>query len=229
MLAEVLPEPLTQDEMRAAVAALAPGESFFLDAPITVEEYFELVDEDSATELIDGVVYMPTPPTEFHESLFIWLVKVLGQYVEVKGLGVVFGSRTGVRIGPTTFRVPDLLFVSREHLDRISTVGMTEAPDLVVEIVDSPKSRREAVEKQAKYQQIGVPELWVIDLPRREVRQFILAEGEYQRQPVEPEGEIDASVIPGFHLATAWLFQGPAFPNSFEVVHALLSEARGSE
>ena len=36
--------------------------------------------------------------------------------------------------------------------------GVHGAPDLAVEIVDSPKARRDAVQKQVRYEEIGVQE-----------------------------------------------------------------------
>lgn len=219
---QAAPVPATREEARRELEALAPGETYSRATPFTVEEFFELVDEDSPFELLEGVILMPTPPTDPHESLFGWLFTLLFAYVDARRLGQVRGSRTGVRIGGRSFRVPDLLFVRAEHAERIERVGMSGAPDLVVEIVDSGKARREAVVKQAQYERLGVPELWVIDLPWKEFRHFTLEEGVYRRLPVAPEGEVAALQVPGFRLKVAWLFEEPRSVSSLDVLRELL-------
>ncbi|MGV3719394.1 MAG: hypothetical protein ACO1SX_00675, partial [Actinomycetota bacterium] len=78
---------------------------------------------------------------------------------------------------------------------------------------------------QAQYQDAGVTELWVIDLPRRELRQFVLSDGHYQRIEVDPAAGVTAHTVSGFQLRAEWLFQGPHFPSSLEVVTRLLGRS----
>ncbi|MGV3723169.1 MAG: Uma2 family endonuclease [Actinomycetota bacterium] len=214
----------TLEEFVETARALQPGESCSLDYPLTVEEFCSLFDEsDSDLQLVNGVVYMTPPPSDAHESLHGWLFKVIGLYVEEVGLGEVRGSRSGVRVSPTSLPEPDLLFFASEHRDRLSPTGVHGVPDLVVEIVDSTSARRDAVRKQAQYQDAGVAELWVIDLPRKELRQFALMDGRYERQEQDASGQVIARTVPGLRLRVEWLFQGPDFPSSLSVVTGLLS------
>src|SRR5690349_12138943 len=97
-------------DLRAQIEALRPGDVFSIDRPITVEEFCEYVPEEGGAELVNGVIYVMSPPTDPHEALAVWLLKVLGQYVEVRGFGEVRGSRSGVLINRTSLREPDLLF-----------------------------------------------------------------------------------------------------------------------
>src|SRR5207302_8236209 len=133
-------------------------------------------------------------------ALSAWLARVLGMYVEHRRIGEFRAGRSGVQINDTSLREPDLLFFRADRLDQMTARGVHGAPDLAVEIVDSPKARREAVQKQVKYEEIGVQELWVIDLPRREVRQCLLEEGRYQLARAEPGAELLARTVEGFHL-----------------------------
>lgn len=110
----------------------------------------------------------------------------------------------------------------------MTTRGVHGAPDLAVEIVESPKARREAVRKQVQYEAIGIPEYWVIDLRQREVRQWLPEEGAYRLQRLKPEDELIARTVEGFHVPVAWLFQGPSFPNSLQVVLELLAESEAA-
>lgn len=213
--------PNEEEKLRERIEALKPGDVFSIDRPITVAEFCEYVSDEGVSELVQGVIHVMSPPTDAHEALSVWLGKVLGLYVEERDLGELRAGRSGVLINRTSLREPDLLFFRKSRLDQMTARGVHGAPDLVIEIVDSRKARREAVRKQAQYEEIGVAELWVIDLLRREVRQSVLVGDELQL--VAPEGEeISARTIEGFKLKRAWLFQGPAFPSSLEVVHDLL-------
>jgi Uma2 family endonuclease len=222
----VLERPITlEEQVREAVRALRPGESFSLDRPITVEEFCAWLEPQTGPELIDGVIHMSPPPSDAHEALDVWLIKVLGIYVEERGLGQVRGANSGVLVSGTTLRQPDLVFFGSDSLSRMDASGRHGAPDFVVEIVDSDRARRDAVTKQAQYEAIGVRELWVADLPRRELRHFVLEGGRFAALPVDPAGEVEARTVPGFRLRVEWLFQGPSFPSSLEVVTGLLRAA----
>ena len=77
--------------------------------------------------------------------------------------------------------------------------------------------------KQVHYERIGVRECWVIDLPQREVRQWLLEEGRYQLVRLSPGEKLVSRTVEGFRLQAGWLFQGPSFPLSLEVVNGLLA------
>jgi Uma2 family endonuclease len=218
----VIDRPRTrEDALREAIEALKPGDIFSIDRPITVEEFCEYVSDEWCAELVDGVIHIMTPPTDAHEALSIWLAKVVGQFVEVRKLGEVRAGRSGVQISRTSLREPDLLFFRKDRLDQMTARGVHGAPDLAIEIVDSAKARRDAVRKQSRYEEIGVAELWVIDLPRRELRHFVLEEGEFRE--VAAQEVVTSRTVEGFRLRVEWLFQGPSFPSSLEVVQNLLA------
>ncbi len=208
--------------IRRAVRALKPGEGYWHIVPITVDQFLKLVDGEGHFELINGVIYRAPDVTIAHETLFGWLFRVSGVYVEERRLGRVFGSRTNMRIDRTSAREPDIAFVSNANLERLTRLEIAGAADFVIEVVESRDARRDAVVKQAQYEQLGVPELWVVDMHLRELRHFRLQEGRYERLPVDPEGEVEVAAIAGFRLTVAWLFQGPAFPSSLDVVNRLL-------
>lgn len=222
------PRPKVKEKvLRDQIAALQPGECFSIDRPITVEEFCDYVSDEWGAELVNGVVFVLCPTTDPHAALSVWLTALLGTFVENRGLGEVRGGRSGVRISGTSLREPDFLFFSKARLGKMTQRGVHGAPDLAIEIVDSAAARRDAVQKQAQYEQIGVAELWVIDLPRAEIRQFVLEDGRYLRLPPEATGEVTARTVGGFHLKAEWCFQGPSFPNSLDVVQNLLAEPRG--
>jgi Uma2 family endonuclease len=168
-----------------------------------------------------------TPPSDARAAVGVWLTTLVRVYVEERQLGEVRAGRSGVRISGTSLREPDLLFFQKSRLDQMAESGVRGAPDLAVEIVESVKARRQAVQKQVHYERIGVREYWVIDLRQREVRQWVLGEDGYRLVRLKPGAELVALTIQGLRLQVAWFFQGPAFPRVLAVVSELLEEAAG--
>ena len=111
--------------------------------------------------------------------------------------------------GPET----DLLFVSTEHADRLRDTSVDGPADLVVEIVSPDSAERDRVTKLAEYEAAGIPEYWLIDLPRQEARFHRLGDdGRYHLGPVDAHGFYRSAVLPGFRLRVAWLWQRPLPP-----------------
>jgi len=193
------------------------------DRPVTVDEFYTLVDEDSSLELVNGVITVPSPASNSHEALFVFLTSVLSSYVAEKRLGQVRGSRMSVRIDEYNCREPDLIFVSAERMGIIGEQELTAAPDLIMEIISAGDSRREVVAKQAQYERIGVKEFWAIDQPQRRLRIHFLNEaGRYELLPVV-DGIGRSRVITGFYLREDWLWRQPhELPSPFGVVRELL-------
>ena len=66
---------------------------------LTAKDFFRRAPEDRKAELIDGVMVMPSPPSDKHERLLIFLLRLVGEFAEQFDLGEVRGSRTAVE-GP---------------------------------------------------------------------------------------------------------------------------------
>jgi Uma2 family endonuclease len=60
-------------------------------------------------------------------------------------------------------RIPDILFVAREHRDRIESLRLNGPADLIVELISPESVRRDRVEKLHEYAAAGVLEYWLID------------------------------------------------------------------
>jgi len=190
---------------------------------MTVDEFYELVNEDSPFELVNGVIVVPSPASYPHEALFIFVGSVMTSYVVERHLGQVCGSRMSVRIDDYNCWEPDLWFVSARRAHVISEQELTEAPDLIIEILSPGDSRSEVVAKQAQYERIGVKELWVLDQPKRRLAiHHLNNEGRYELLPVV-DGMGRSRVIPGFYLREDWLWREPLdYPSPFQVVKELL-------
>ena len=201
---------------------IPPGSRYVPERPLTVDEFYDLIDEDSHAELDEGAIIMPSPAGYRHEDCFGFLHFLLRGFVEAKGLGVLLGAHTKVRLGLRTAREPDLLFVSQARRSIVRELDIDGGPDLVVEIINSSKGRSEALAKVPQYARAQVRELWLIDLPRRRLSQMLLAGVEYEETVLEGEAELQAVTVTGFHLPVSALFSEEGHPPAWPILQELL-------
>lgn len=189
----------------------------------THDDFMRLAPEDEKAELIEGELIVMAPPIDIHERLQLFLIKVIGLFVDYFQLGEVRGSRTAVKIGLRHTYEPDILFVRRERRHIITEREVLEAPDLVIEILSSSTAERDRGVKRENYEKAGVRELWLIDPYGPAGTQF------YQRQAdklieVAPVGGIIHSVaLPNFKLKIAWLWpdENDELPNTVTALKEL--------
>jgi len=179
---------------------------------LTSKEFFRRAPDDRKAELIDGVMLVSPPPLEIHERLQIFLLRLLGEFVELFDLGALRGSRTAVELEADQTYEPDILFVARERVEIIKDEGIFGAPDLVIEILSASTASYDRGAKFRAYERAGVRELWLIDPYGPAGTEF------YQREsgdlkPIMPDadGIVPSIVLPGFKLRTAWLWPAEKF------------------
>ncbi|MGH9943166.1 MAG: Uma2 family endonuclease [Pyrinomonadaceae bacterium] len=177
---------------------------------ITYEEFLRQADEDVSAEWVDGEVHYISPASTKHQDLSDFLVAILRFFVEARDAGVVLSAPFQMKTGPELpGREPDLLFVAREHLNRLKQTRLEGPADLAVEII-SPESRaRDRGAKFYEYEQGGVREYWMLDHLRKQAEFYQLnAEGIYQ--VVAPvDGVYHSCVLEGLALRVEWLWQEP--------------------
>lgn len=179
---------------------------------MSYEEFLEWCDEDTWAEWVNGEVIVLSPASERHQSIRGFLETVLGIYVQEHELGRVIGAPFLMRLPEEMRRArePDLLFVAREHLDRLKETYLDGPADLVVEIVSPESQGRDRGQKFYEYEQAGIPEYWLIDPLREEAEFYHLdAQGRYRLVLPDAEGVYRSKVLGGFWLRVAWLWQPP--------------------
>jgi len=100
--------------------------------PLTFDEFVRMFGEDDDVELVDGMVVQRMAARDIHEDLQGWLLSILRVYSEAKGLGIVRGSRTAVKITEHRGRLPDIVFVRKENASIVQEEGIIGTPDLIV-------------------------------------------------------------------------------------------------
>jgi Uma2 family endonuclease len=188
--------------------------------PMTFEEFVRLFGEDDDVELVDGMVVQRVAARDIHEDLQGWLLLIMRGYISAKGLGIVRGSRTAVKITEHRGRLPDIVFVRKENAHIVQEDGIFGTPDLVVEIWSPGDRLSDMLAKEADYKSIGVLEIWFVDQQRRQVR--VLRKGrEGYEEKVMKRGVLKSEVVEGFWVKVEWLFKKP-LPNELETLQRLL-------
>jgi Uma2 family endonuclease len=211
------PCPLTESPQRATVKVLWESRP---RPKLSYEEFLKLYDEDTRAEWVDGEVILLSPASNRHQDLSGFLTAILRAYAEAKQLGVVRSAPFQMKLG-LSGREPDLLFVAKEHLQRLKENYLDGPADLVIEII-SPESRlRDRGEKLAEYELAGVREYWLIDPEEQRADFYILGDdGRYDRRRPRPDGRYRSEVLKGFELDTNWLWRSP-LPSVLEVLREL--------
>jgi Uma2 family endonuclease len=176
------------------------------------DEFFKYAPEEQKAELIDGVMIVSPPPLDVHERINLFLLRLLGEFVEIFDSGEVRGSRTAVRLDDLYVVEPDILFVARERTHIIDERGVFGAPDLIVEILSASTAQYDRGNKFHAYDRAGVRELWLIDPYGPVGTEFFQRQGEHLT-PVMPgeDGWLPSTALPGFRLNVNWLWPREKF------------------
>jgi Uma2 family endonuclease len=107
-------------------------------------------------------------------------------------------------------REPDILFVAQNRLNIVQDSNLSEAADLVIEIVSPESVGRDRGEKFVEYEAAGVREYWLIDPDRQQAEFYRLTDaGRYQLVFPGDEGIFHSEVLTNFWLKIEWLWQEP--------------------
>ena len=152
-------------------------------------------------ELVDGEVVQLTFPMPIHNLVVGRVFRVLEQFVEENGLGIVFPSDTGFVLSrePGTLRGPDVAFVRGERAAGLNLrANIPGAPDLAVEVISPTDTIRAMRYKVDQYIAAGCKAVWVLDPEKREVEVF--EPGARPRVLLAEDSLEHAELLPGFSI-----------------------------
>ena len=163
-------------------------------------------------ELIEGVVYMPSPVRYTqHGNPHFLLNTWLGVYASATP-GVDGASDATVRLDLENEPQPDLMLriTGSRGSSRIDADGYLQGPpELVVEVAASSVSY-DLHHKLAAYRRNGVAEYLVLRTEDAAVDWFVLRRGAYERQVADDAGLLRSERFAGLWLDTAALLRGDA-------------------
>jgi Uma2 family endonuclease len=177
---------------------------------MSYEEFLQWAGEDTHAEWVDGEVIIHTPPKDIHQATVRFLHRLLGLFVDLFNLGKIRIAPFEIKLEPGgPSREPDLLFIAKENLERL-TERLTGPADLIVEVISEDSVRRDRDDKFREYGAAGVREYWIIDpRPGKQRADFFRLEegGAYRLFATEDDARAESQVLPGFWLRPAWLWE----------------------
>ncbi|WP_445627085.1 Uma2 family endonuclease [Nostoc sp. DSM 114167] len=176
-------------------------------------------------ELYDGVVVEMPQPTGDHEEVIGFLAtKITLEYSRLN-LRYFFPKTVFVKpVENESAYCPDILILNQPNLvneprwKKESTVTQAASIPLVIEVV-STNWRDDYLKKYADYEEMGIPEYWIVDYAALGGREFIgkpkqptvlvccLEEGEYRVSKFRGDDRIESPTFPELNLTAEQIFR----------------------
>jgi hypothetical protein len=203
-----LPQPLiVENAANGCVPPLETGDR--LTRP-EFERRYAAMPHVKKAELIEGVVYMPSPVSNEHAQPHFDLIAWLAFY-RAATPGIAGGDNGTVRLDLDNEPQPDaFLRILAEHggQSRVDEDGyISDAPELVAEVARSSVS----IDLHAKlnaYRRNGVREYLVWRVEDQIIDWFVLREGRYEPLAPSADGLYRSEVLLGLWLDAAALLRG---------------------
>ena len=174
------------------------------------ERRYALRPDLNKAQLIEGVVYMPSPVSVAHSEPHAMILGILLVYSAFTP-GVRCYDNATVRLDLDNEPQPDgLLRIEPDHggQSRVSEDGYIEGPpELIVEVA-ATSSSIDLHDKLRAYRRNGVREYIVWRTKERRIDWFELAGGEYRLLPSRDDGAVESRLFPGLRIAVPALLAG---------------------
>jgi Uma2 family endonuclease len=200
MVTATLPTKTRQPSLVASLPPLHNGDHL---TRAEFERRYRAQPHVKKAELIEGVVYMPSPVHhEKHSKPHSRIVGWLFNYVTATP-GADFGDNATIRLDLENEVQPDAFLRLHESKGGQSSLSdddyLTGAPELVVEVAAS-SAAYDLYQKLAVYRRSGVQEYLVLLAYEQETRWFQLMEGVYETLQPDDDGILRSRVFPGLHF-----------------------------
>src|SRR5436853_4240876 len=164
------------------------------------ERWARLPDDGNRYEVIDGVLYMTTAPSPFHQWIIRQIVRVLFTHIDDAGAGLTLWAPIGLFMPSCDPVQPDILVIRADDLHIIHDRRISGIPALLVEVLSPSNSEQDTHTKSWAYARAGVPEYWIVRPASRDVLVCSRPDatlGDYtQTELVGPEGELVSPTLP---------------------------------
>jgi Uma2 family endonuclease len=175
-----------------------------------------MIHDGEKADLLRGVIYMASPDNTDNADLQVWLIRLIGEFLDIYKLGVLFSSRVAFKLSESDAPEPDIAVVLNQQKNTIKRGRVDGPPALAVEVVSPESVNRDYVIKRGIYEQAGVREYWIIDPDERRAT-FLYRRG--ARLVVgKPQKHLwHSKTLPGFTLDVRWLWMEPR-PSIFSIL-----------
>ncbi|MCB0231229.1 MAG: Uma2 family endonuclease [Anaerolineae bacterium] len=196
----LIPEQTKPDDREGLVPPLFNGDHL---TRAEFERRYAAQPRLKKAELIEGVVYMPSPVhLKKHSKPHSRIVGWLYNYVAATP-GTDFGDNATVRLDRENEVQPDAFLRILEKAGGQSRVDeddyLAGAPELIIEVAAS-SAAYDLHEKLRVYRRNGVQEYVVLLAQERDTRWHRLVEGAYQLIPPDENGVLRSQAFSGLHF-----------------------------
>jgi Uma2 family endonuclease len=172
----------------------------------TYEDYARLPD-DRRYEVIDGGLFVTPAPTPFHQIVGRRIQRLIEDYVEKGRLGIVINAPCDVVLSQFDVLQPDVFFISSGRLQMVGEKYISDAPDLVVEVLSPGTRRRDRTLKAKRYARFGVREMWIADPDRKTIEVHVNAAETFRRHAVYAgKDKLMSPLLPGLEIPLEQVF-----------------------
>ena len=134
------------------------------------DKWEQLPEDGNRYEVIDGVLYMSTAPSYWHQQSVILLIEHVGLPMKQQGVVSVATAPVGVIMPGADPVQPDFLLIRTERRHIIAEDGRVRGvPDLIAEILSPNHPELDTIVKRAAYARAGVPEYWILRSETRDI------------------------------------------------------------
>jgi Uma2 family endonuclease len=151
-------------------------------------------------ELIEGVVFVPSPARYDHGKYHASAVTVLGTYAAMTPTVEALDNATVFLDADNEVQPDILLRLQEDGTSRLTESGyLAGAPELVFEIAGS-SATKDLHQKKEVYRRCGVQEYIVWTLYENALYWYRLGEGTYELVQADEQGIIHSTIFPGLMI-----------------------------
>jgi Uma2 family endonuclease len=198
-----------------------------VDLPYTIRLYgvsedtfYEMVDEDTTAELLDGMMIVHSPATIEHDDLSGFIRTIMRLFARKRRRGKVLGPDSLIHLKTCRLFCPDAYFVEKRRAPSRRTKRFEGAPNLALEVLSASNRDYDLEDKRLAFQAGGVGEIWFID----PVEERIIIDRKRGRGYVEEivtSGKARSEVLVGFWIDVDWLWKDP-LPDELDCLNEIL-------
>jgi Uma2 family endonuclease len=151
-------------------------------------------------EVIDGVLYMTTAPSFFHQWIVRQVVFALVDQIDNRNIGVTTFAPIGLLMPGCDPVQPDIVVVRREEIGMIYDRRINGVPALIVEVLSPSNAEKDTEIKRAAYARAGLPEYWIVRPVERDVIIYTQPDSSHglylQASTIAPDNMLTSPTLP---------------------------------
>ncbi len=195
--------PITQEKTRTSDPA-----------SLSFEEYLSYDDgTGSLYELVDGQLIEIPPASFLHSDIIDFIADCFKAIARQHKLDIkVKTGDVGVRTGINSSRIPDISVIDGgvwKSYRRDKSAVIEEGVMLAVEVVSpgAEQIERDYTNKAIEYQQMGIPEYWIVDPISQKITVLVLDKGGYGKTVFTESDAISSPTFPALNVTATEILQ----------------------